>query len=103
MMKLTPGSRWKSAVCDTEIVIVRPLKDAGQLECGGAAMLAMGAERPAGAALSPERSGGTLLGKRYADEARGFEALCTKGGKGTLSLDGKPLAIRATTPLPSSD
>ena len=23
-MELKPGSRWKSAVCDTEVVVVRP-------------------------------------------------------------------------------
>jgi hypothetical protein len=66
-------------------------------------MLAIDAERPAGAVVDADRSGGTLLGKRYAEEARGLEVLCTKGGKGALSFDRKPLAIRATTPLPSSD
>src|SRR5260370_429953 len=85
-MKLTAGSRWKSAVCDTEVVIVRPPKDEGQLECGGSAMLAMSAARPPGAVPQPERSGGTLLGKRYADEARGLEVLCTKGGTGALAM-----------------
>jgi hypothetical protein len=102
-MKLTVGSRWKSAVCDTEVVVVRPLKDEAQLECGGAAMLNMSAERPPGAAPRPDRSSGTLLGKRYADEAHGLELLCTKGGAGTLSLDEKLLTLRAATPLPSSD
>ena len=102
-MKLTAGSRWKSAVCDTEVVVVRPLKDEGQLECGGSAMLAMNAERAPGAVPNAERSGGTLLGKRYADELRGFEVLCTKGGTGALSLNGKVLTLRAATPLPSSD
>jgi len=66
-------------------------------------MLAMSAARPPGAVPQPERSGGTLLGKRYADEARGLEVLCTKGGTGTLALDGKALTLRAATPLPSSD
>ena len=102
-MKLTAGSRWKSAVCDTEVVVVRPPKDAGQLECGGAAMIAMNAERSAGAVPLAERSAGTLLGKRYADEGRALEVLCTKAGKGGLSLDGKLLTLRAATPLPSSD
>jgi hypothetical protein len=102
-MKLTVGSRWKSAVCDTEVVVVRPLKDEGQLECGGAAMLTISAERPSGGAPGADRSSGTLLGKRYADEARGLELLCTKGGTGALALDGKLLTLRAATPLPSSD
>ena len=64
---------------------------------------AMNAERAPGAVPNAERSGGTLLGKRYADELRGFEVLCTKGGTGALSLGGKVLTLRAATPLPSSD
>ena len=34
-MDLKPGSRWKSAVCDGEFVVVRPPKSAVILECGG--------------------------------------------------------------------
>ena len=31
-MDLKPGSRWKSAVCDTEVVVVRPPKAETSLE-----------------------------------------------------------------------
>jgi hypothetical protein len=102
-MNLTPGSRWKSAVCSTEVVVLKPPSGAGTLECGGSAMIAIGSTRPGDASPSADRSGGTLLGKRYANEARGLEVLCTKAGQGSLSLDGKSLVFRATTPLPSSD
>lgn len=45
----------------------------------------------------------TLPGKRYTDEAETFELLCTKAGKGSLSLAGEPLVLKAAKPLPSSD
>jgi hypothetical protein len=102
-MKLTPGSRWASAVCATEIVVLKAPAAAASLECGGSPMAAVGTARPAEAAPAAARSAGTLLGKRYADEAAGIEVLCTKGGQGSLSLDGRALVLRATTPLPSSD
>ena len=31
-MDLKPGSRWKSAVCDTEVVVVRAVKEPAQLD-----------------------------------------------------------------------
>ena len=33
----------------------------------------------------------------------GIEVLATKGGAGSLSLDGQPLALKDAKPLPSSD
>lgn len=103
MMKLTPGTRWKSAVCDTEVVLVKPPKAGGLLECGGVAMIAFDAPRPAGLSPAQDRAEGSLLGKRYADDAEGLEVLCTKPGRGSLSLDGRPLALREAKRLPSSD
>ena len=102
-MKLTPGSRWASAVCATEVVVLKPPAGAPSLECGGAPMVAVGTAKAPGAAPTADRSGGTLLGKRYADQSGAFEVLCTKGGQGSLSLDGSVLVLRATTQLPSSD
>jgi hypothetical protein len=57
----------------------------------------------AGAAPVAGHDGGTLLGKRYGDDASGLELLCTKGGTGALSYDGQALVIRAVKALPSSD
>ena len=103
-MKLTPGSRWKSSVCTGEAVVVRPASEAGDLECGGVAMIAFNTERPAAApAISPAFAGGCLLGKRYADDRSGLEVLCTKAGEGALSYGGRLLAYRETKKLPSSD
>ena len=102
-MKLTPGSRWMSTVCTTEIVVLKAPPAAVSLECGGSPMAAVGSARPAEAAPAADRATGTLLGKRYADDAAGLEVLCTRGGQGSLSIDGRTLVLRATTPLPSSD
>ena len=44
--------------------------------------------RPPARSSTPAYAEGTLLGKRYADAEVGLELLCTKAGKGTLSLGG---------------
>lgn len=102
-MELKPGSRWKSAVCDTEVVVVRPPKAGAELQCGGAAMLAHNAEKPAGGSPSADRSGGSQVGKRYFDEETGLEALCSKSGAGSLSIDGRAIEVKEAKKLPSSD
>ena len=48
-------------------------------------------------------SGGTLIGKRYADEELGLEVLCTKAGAGSLSIGAAELFQKDAKPLPSSD
>jgi hypothetical protein len=103
-MKLTPGSRWKSAVCDTEVVVLKAPKSEGDLTCGGSAMLpAAAAARPADAAPAAGDDGGSLLGKRYGEAGVGLELLCSKGGKGTLGFAGAKLTVLAAQRLPSSD
>jgi hypothetical protein len=102
-MELKPGSRWKSAVCDSEVVVVRAAQTPGVLECGGHAMIAFAAERPAGMTPAADRADGTLTGKRYVDADTGVEVLCSKGGQGALSMDGRPLQVKAAKALPSSD
>jgi len=102
-MELKPGSRWKSAVCTGEVVVVRPPKSPAALECGGQPMLAFAAERPAGLAPAADLAGGLPMGKRYVDEETGLEALVSKAGQGTLALDGRPLKLKDAKALPSSD
>ena len=100
-MELKPGSRWRSAVCTAEVVIVRPAKGATTLECGGHAMLALTAERPEGLSPAADRAEGVQAGKRYFDEDTGIEVLASKPGAGSLSIDGRPygttLRIRSQT------
>lgn len=93
--------RLRSAVCDTEVVVVHVGEPTLDLRCGGQPMVPMPGEAPSG--LSLTTPGGTLLGKRYAHQASGLEVLCTKAGDGGLSVDGEPVPVKASKPLPSSD
>lgn len=102
-MDLKPGSRWRSAVCTAEVVVVRPPKEAVSLECGGQPMVAFGAERPEGLSPAAGQDGGVATGKRYADPDTGLELLVSKAGQGSLALNGKPLALKEAKALPSSD
>ena len=102
-MDLKPGSRWKSAVCDAQMVVVRPPSIVGQLQCGGVAVLPQAdASTPSGL-IDPAHAGGVLIGKRYTDEASGIEVLAAKPGKGSLAFDGRPLTLKEAKPLPASD
>jgi hypothetical protein len=89
-------------VSDVEVIVVKAASGEVSLECGGWAMVAFGAT-PEPATLKDGLDEPTLIGKRYTDEAEGVEVLVTKGGTGTLCLDGTPLAIKDAKPLPSSD
>jgi hypothetical protein len=101
-MRLKPGLRLRSAVDTTEVIAVRAPGAEVDLRCGGAPMVAAGGDE-AGGSLDPAWSEGTLLGKRYADEALGLELLCTKAGEGSLSVDGVALPMKDAKPLPASD
>ena len=57
-------------------------------------MLAVTESAPAGAKLDPAHAQGSLIGKRYVDGAEALELLCTKGGEGSISVDGAPLGIK---------
>jgi hypothetical protein len=99
---LKPGTRLRSQVCSTEVIVVRPPAQSVDLCCGGAPMVPVGGpaeERP----LDATHGAGTLLGKRYTDEASGIELLCTKAGDGSLSLGSTPITVKDAKPLPSSD
>ena len=96
---MKPGTKLKSQVDDTEVMVIRA--GAGQMECGGVAMAETKPGTPATA--RGDHQNGTLMGKRYVDAAGTFELLCTKAGKASLSVDGVPLATKDAKPLPASD
>lgn len=102
-MQLKPGSRWKSAVCDTEVVVVRASGAEISLECGGHPMIEHSAAKVAGLTPAEGHASGTQAGKRFSDEASGLELLCTKGGAGALSVDGREIAMKEAKKLPASD
>jgi len=103
MKVLKLGSRHKSAVCDTQVMVIRATAEPVDLRCGGVSMIEMNAEAPAGAALDPGFAAGSLIGKRYIDAADKIELLCTKGGKGSLSIGSEALDVKQAKALPSSD
>jgi hypothetical protein len=100
--ELKPGSRWASAVDDTEVIVVKAGGEGLSLECGGHPMVAGGTAKPEGLTTDPEFSGGTLVGKRF-EHSSGLELLCTKAGTGTLAVDRVALPLKESKPLPSSD
>jgi hypothetical protein len=97
---LRPGEQLASAVCATRVVVVRaPAGESPLVTCGGEPMIAAAGRAGAGAASGE----GSLIGKRYVNEAGTLELLCTSSGAGTLSCDGIPMTIKAAKPLPASD
>ena len=102
-MVLKAGTRLKSAVDETEVIVVRAPAGDVDLRCGGAPRLDFADERPAGGTVATGFNGSTLLGKRYAEEEVGIELLCTKPGQGSLSIAEIPLLVKEAKPLPASD
>src|SRR5260370_5669880 len=82
-MKLTPGSRLRSAVCDTEVIAVRAPAEDLDLRCGGQPMVPLGEGPPAGGALEAAFADGTALGKRHTDGTGDLAVLCTEPGSGS--------------------
>jgi hypothetical protein len=100
-MELKAGLRLKSAVCTTEVIVVKG-KGPVDVRCGGVAMIAHG-EAGSGGAPAAGHDGGTLMGKRYADDDAGIEILITKAGAGSLAIGDAPLPLKEAKALPSSD
>ncbi|MEO7657958.1 MAG: hypothetical protein ABIS25_11595 [Sphingomicrobium sp.] len=96
---MKPGSKLKSVVCDTEVMVIRA--GVGTVACGGSPMAEEHPAQPD--AIDPAFSGGTRIGKRYVDAAATVELLCIKQGAGSLSLDGVELTTKDAKPLPASD
>ena len=102
-MDLKPGSRWKSTVCDAQLVVVRPPSAAGELHCGGAAVVAIDDMTTPTGTIDPGFADGVAIGKRYVDEASGLEVLGAKAGAGSLDFNGTAMSIKGAKPLPASD
>ena len=103
-MKPRVGQTLSSPVDTTTVIVVRAPDADLELTCAGVALYdaKSGAAAPEGEA-DPEQLGGAQLGKRYADDDLALELLVTKGGKGTLAVNGAPLPLRDAKPLPASD
>jgi hypothetical protein len=99
---MKPGTKLRSTVCETSVVIVRP---AGELviECGGHPMVDAAAPDTVTGPPATGLTDGTQVGKRYEDQDTGLEVLCVKAGTGSLTVAGRPLTLKTSKPLPSSD
>ena len=95
------GTRLQSQVDDTQVIVVKTADSLDDLRCGGTAMIALDAEKTA-AEIDAKFADGTVMGKRYVDDA-GAELLVTKAGQGTLSVGDTPLSLKEAKPLPASD
>jgi|SRR5580658_9779376 hypothetical protein len=103
-MKLLLGTRLRSAVDATEVVVVSAPSEDVDVRCGGLPMVPITQQAAStDGHLDPRHGGGTLIGKRYAHEELGVELLCTKGGEGSLAVGQEPLLVKSAKPLPSSD
>jgi hypothetical protein len=91
-MKLKPGSRLRSQVDATEVIVVRAPADDIEVTCGGHPMIDVHDE-PAPGLTPVDSSGG--------DAAVEF-LVTTPGGYG-LSVAGEPLVLKEAKPLPASD
>jgi hypothetical protein len=103
MARLKTGTRLKSAVCNTQVMVVAAPDADVDLACGGHPMLDAAATPPGGAAISPDAAKGTTLGKRYVTADGKLELLCIKPGEGSLVAGGETLVLKEAKPLPSSD
>ena len=101
-MQLRVGEALASAVDSTQIIVTRAPEGDVDLTCGGLPLVAKGTE-PTPENADPEFMQGSVLGKRYVDKAGTLEVLCTKGGEGSLAVDGEILAQAGAKTLPSSD
>ncbi|MCB0989364.1 MAG: hypothetical protein R2770_19240 [Acidimicrobiales bacterium] len=102
-MELKPGSRLFSAVCTTEMIVVKAPGGDVDITIGGAAPVASAAERDGSGAVADGHGGGTAMGKRYVNADDSIEILCTKAGDGVAAIAGEPMELKEAKALPSSD
>jgi len=101
-MELKAGTRIRSSVCATELMVIQCPDGDLDLRCGGAPMLPLG-EAASGGDVDGAHKDGTQIGKRYVNEAGDLELLCTKPGEGSLAVGDAKLNLKEAKPLPSSD
>lgn len=95
-----PGTKLSSTVCKTQIMVLRAPAEELEISCGGAPMQV---GDPAELGEMSGDNAGTLVGKRYTDEAETMEFLCTRGGDGSIAVTGYVVDVKAAKKLPSSD
>lgn len=102
MAELKAGTRMKSAVCATEVMVIVAPAEEIDVTCGGTSMIG-NADTVEGGSVDAAHAEGTLLGKRYANKSGDLELLCVKPGDGSLALGDEVLVLKEAKALPSSD
>lgn len=103
-MKMKPGSRLRSQVDATEIIIVRAPATEMELQCGGHPMIDVAQDPAPGLVPGSNGDADIKLGKRYIVEGRpDLEFLVTKAGEFGIAVDGAAVVAKAAKPLPASD
>ncbi|MCY4095782.1 MAG: hypothetical protein OXG05_11750 [Gammaproteobacteria bacterium] len=101
MASLATGQRLKSAVCNTEIMVISAPDGDLELTCGGVPMGSDGSNESG--TVDPNYANGTTIGKRYINEDGDLELLCVKPGDGSLAVNGTELKIKESKKLPKTD
>ena len=101
MASLTPGTRLKSTVCTTEIMVITAPAEGIDIMCGGEPMNSDGQSN--GGSVQQEHAAGSTLGKRYTNKEGSLEVLCVKGGEGSLWAGGSAMKVKDSTKLPKTD
>lgn len=102
MTVLKAGSRLRSQVDTTEVIVVRaPVGDVDLL-IGGHPAIDLAAEPEAGL-VADAAAEAALVGKRYTRDEGDLELLVTKAGGAGLAIAGTALHLKESKPLPASD
>jgi hypothetical protein len=103
MPELKAGTRLKSTVCNTEVIVVKAPTGDVPVTCGGSPMVLANEDVAEKGTPAAEAAAGSALGKRYVNADESLEILCTKAGDGSLGVNGELLSLKEAKPLPASD
>ncbi len=103
MPVLKPGSRLRSQVDNTEVVVVRAPSGEVDLRIGGHPAIDVGTQPQPGLVIDEIGIEPAILGKRYTRPEGDLEILVTKAGAAGLSVGAAQLAVKDAKPLPASD
>jgi hypothetical protein len=105
-VQIKVGQRLRSVGSPVEVIVISAAAGEADLTCGGLPMVGSGTDvTGTGTGTGSAADGGwsAQLGKRYVSERGDLELLCVKGGAGELAMDGVPLSLKESKPLPASD
>jgi len=101
MAVLKAGSRLRSQVDDTEVIVVRAPADDVDLRIGGHPAIDLAAAPAQG--LVAEGGEPVLVGKRYTRAAGDLEILVVKAGGAGMGVGDESLHPKESKPLPATD